>query len=61
MSANGTEKSMAALSHKGNTARIRQLNDAFRRTFTGGRVMLTAGFFLWREFRAPRRIATPAA
>ena len=25
------------------TARIRQLNDAFRRTFTGGRVVLTAG------------------
>jgi hypothetical protein len=25
------------------TARIRELNDAFRRTFVGGRVMLTAG------------------
>ena len=24
--------------------RIRELNDAFRRTFTGGRVVLTAGF-----------------
>ena len=43
------------------TRRIRELNDAFRRTFTGGRVMLTAGFFLWREFPTPRRIATPAA
>ncbi len=27
-----------------NTQRIRELNDAFRRTFNGGRVMLTAGF-----------------
>lgn len=26
------------------TARIRDLNDKFRRTFTGGRVMLTSGF-----------------
>lgn len=26
-----------------NVARIRELNDAFRTTFTGGRVMLTAG------------------
>ena len=25
------------------TKRIRELNDAFRRTFTGGRVMLTSG------------------
>ena len=25
------------------TARIRELNDAFRRTFSGGRVVLTAG------------------
>ena len=25
------------------SARIRQLNDAFRRTFVGGRVMMTAG------------------
>jgi hypothetical protein len=25
------------------TARIRELNDAFRKTFVGGRVMLTAG------------------
>ena len=28
---------------KGRTARIRDLNDAFRKTFDGGRVMLTAG------------------
>ena len=27
-----------------NTQRIRELNDAFRRTFNGGCVMLTAGF-----------------
>ena len=27
-----------------NTIRIRELNDAFRTTFHGGRVMLTAGF-----------------
>jgi hypothetical protein len=26
-----------------NTQRIRELNDAFRRTFTGGQVMLTSG------------------
>jgi hypothetical protein len=26
-----------------NAARIRELNDAFRKTFVGGRVMLTAG------------------
>src|SRR6266852_5591453 len=29
--------------HMDKTARIRELNDAFRRTFVGGRVMLTAG------------------
>jgi hypothetical protein len=28
---------------KGRIARIRELNDAFRRTFSGGRVMLTCG------------------
>ena len=61
---------MPALSHEKerrnperaeHTRRIRELNDAFRRRFTGGPVMLTAGFFLWREFPTPRSIATPAA
>ena len=51
---------MIALSQTAKTARIRELNDAFRRSFSTGRVMLTAGFFLWREFPAPRSIATPA-
>ncbi|MFL9828724.1 DUF3768 domain-containing protein [Rhodoplanes sp. SY1] len=35
---------MSVLSHTPKTERIRELNDAFRRTFEGGRVMLTAGF-----------------
>src|SRR6266851_3954161 len=29
---------------KDHIARIRELNDAFRRTFSGGRVMMTCGF-----------------
>lgn len=33
-----------------NIARIRELNDAFRTTFTGGRVMLTAGVNALAEF-----------
>jgi hypothetical protein len=49
MSANWTEKSMTALSHDETsqraerTARIRALNDAFRRSFSGGNVVMTAG------------------
>ena len=31
------------MGQKANTARIRELNDAFRTTFTGGRVMMTSG------------------
>ena len=27
------------------TARIRELNDAFRRTFAGGKVVMTAGVY----------------
>jgi hypothetical protein len=34
---------MQALSQTAKTARIRELNDAFRRTFAGGKVMMTAG------------------
>jgi len=35
---------MQALSHdEARTARIRDLNDAFRRTFSGGNVVMTAG------------------
>ena len=34
---------MTALSQTANTARIRDLNDAFRRTFAGGNVVMTAG------------------
>ena len=34
---------MTALSQTENAARIRELNDAFRRTFAGGKVMMTAG------------------
>ena len=36
MSASWTEKSMQALSQTAKTARIRELNDAFRRTFAPG-------------------------
>ena len=31
------------MSKDGKTTRIRELNDAFRQSFTGGRVMLTSG------------------
>jgi len=34
---------MQALSQTAKTARTRELNDAFRTTFSGGRVMLTVG------------------
>ena len=34
---------MTALSQTAKTARIRELNDAFRRTFAGGKVTMTAG------------------
>ena len=34
---------MAALSQTAKTNRIRDLNDAFRRTFAGGKVVMTAG------------------
>ena len=34
---------MIALSQTAKTARIRELNDAFRRTFAGGKVTMTAG------------------
>jgi len=34
---------MSDLSQKARTDRIRELNDAFRHTFTGGRVLLTPG------------------
>ena len=34
---------MQALSQTAKTARIRDLNDAFRRTFAGGKVTMTAG------------------
>jgi hypothetical protein len=34
---------MQALSQTAKTARIRELNDAFRRSFSGGKVMMTAG------------------
>ena len=34
---------MQALSQTAKTTRIRELNDAFRRTFSSGRVMLTPG------------------
>ncbi|HEX5865738.1 MAG TPA: DUF3768 domain-containing protein [Casimicrobiaceae bacterium] len=34
---------MQALSQTANAARIRELNDAFRRTFSGGKVVMTAG------------------
>ena len=34
---------MQALSQTAKTARIRDLNDAFRRTFSGGKVVMTAG------------------
>jgi Protein of unknown function (DUF3768) len=48
MSASWTEKSMTALSQptprgRERTARIRELNDAFRSTFAGGKVVMTAG------------------
>ena len=53
MSANWTEKSITALSQRTprgrglskRTARIRQLNDAFRRSFSGGKVTMTAGVY----------------
>ena len=34
---------MTALSQRAKTNRIRELNDAFRRTFSGGNVVMTAG------------------
>ena len=34
---------MTALSQTAKTTRIRELNDAFRRTFSGGKVVMTAG------------------
>ena len=34
---------MTALSQRAKTNRIRELNDAFRRTFAGGKVTMTAG------------------
>ena len=34
---------MSALSQRAKTNRIRELNDAFRRTFSGGKVVMTAG------------------
>ena len=34
---------MTALSQRAKTNRIRELNDAFRRTFSGGKVVMTAG------------------
>jgi hypothetical protein len=34
---------MSALSQTAKAARIRELNDAFRRTFSGGKVVMTAG------------------
>jgi Protein of unknown function (DUF3768) len=43
MSASWTEISMQALSQTAKTARIRELNDAFRRSFSGGNVVMTAG------------------
>jgi hypothetical protein len=43
VSANWTEKSMTALSQRAKTNRIRELNDALRRTFSGGKVVMTAG------------------
>ncbi len=36
---------MIALSQTAKTARIRELNDAFRRTFAGGKVTMTAGVY----------------
>ena len=36
---------MSALSQTAKTARIRELNDAFRRTFAGGKVTMTAGVY----------------
>ena len=37
---------MIALSQTAKTARIRELNDAFRRTFAGGKVTMTAGVYV---------------
>ena len=34
---------MTALSHEEKAARIRELNDAFRTTLTGGTVLLSVG------------------
>ncbi|MGA7452007.1 MAG: DUF3768 domain-containing protein [Rhodoplanes sp.] len=36
---------MTALSHEEKAARIRELNDAFRTTLTGGSVLLSAGVY----------------
>ena len=36
---------MTALSHEEKAARIRELNDAFRTTLTGGAVLLSAGVY----------------
>ena len=36
---------MQALSRTAKTARIRELNDAFRRSFSGGKVTMTAGVY----------------
>ena len=36
---------MTALSHEEKAARIRELNDAFRRTFSGGKVTMTTGVY----------------
>jgi predicted nucleotidyltransferase component of viral defense system len=48
MSASWTEKSMTALSETAKTARIRELNDAFRRSFSGGTAL--AEYYLHHRY-----------